>query len=166
MKYLKNLKENEFNEVVGEVYFSILGKYIEIEIEEDVPQDYIEQQVQYLNSIDEKILREICINSIKFCKEEMKDYPEKEYARGLYDTISEKNIMNFMDIRKLRIDMYEDEDDKQSRVLNLSGSCEWDKENGIQWLIKNDEIIYVGRWEDLNIWYSDVNDPICNYVIR
>ena len=29
-----------------------------------------------------------------------------------------------------------------------------------------DEIIYVGRWDDLNIWYSDVSDLICNYVIR
>ena len=166
MEYIKNLKENEFNEMVGEVYCSILGKYIKIEIEEDVPQKYIEQQVQYLNSIDEKILMEICIYSTKFCKTEMKEYPEKEYVRGLYDTVSAKDIMNYMDIRKLRIDMYEDEDDKEIRALNLSGSCEWDKENGIQWLIKDDEITYVGRWDDLNIWYSDVSDPICNYVIR
>ncbi len=165
MEYIKNLHENEFGELEGEVYFNYIGKYITIEIEEDVPQDYVDKQVKYLNSVDEDIILCLCENSLKFCMAEMKEYPNKGYSEGLFEVSQVKDILKFMDVMRLRVDMCEEED-ADTNVLNLSGSCEWDKENGIQWLIKENEVIYVGRWDDLNIFYSDVSDPICNYVLR
>ena len=52
------------------------------------------------------------------------------------------------------------------KVLNLSGCCAWDEENGIQWLVIDGKVIYVGTWDDLSLWNSDLNNPITNYVLR
>ena len=40
------------------------------------------------------------------------------------------------------------------------------KKNGIQWLVKDGKVIYVGTWDDLSLWNSDLNNPITNYVLR
>lgn len=41
--------------------------------------------------------------------------------------------------------MYSNESAKEICVLNLSGACDWDEENRIQWLIKEDEVVYAGH---------------------
>ena len=52
-------------------------------------------------------------------------------------------------------------------MLNLSGSCDWDEENGIQWLIKEDEVVYAGAYQDLSIWYSPYEkETLFNFALR
>lgn len=163
MELIKELSENEFEEMEGKVYFQYLKKDIYIKFDKDVPLDYVYKNITYLNSINDSLMLELCKYSIKFCKTIMSDYPDVNYNPGLYNLKDTFDILNYMDIIRLKVDMYEDE---SISVLNLSGSCEWDKENGIQWLIKEDRLVYVGTWDDLNIWYSDLTDDLTNYVCK
>ena len=71
-----------------------------------------------------------------------------------------------MGITSLKVDLYKNEDVKKVRVLNLIGWCDWDEENGIEWLIKEDEVVYVGANDWVNIWYSPYEDNLFNYVSK
>lgn len=167
MSVIKNLKENEFGEMEGEVYFNAIKQDITIYFEKEVPMDYVEKQVAYLQSLDEKVIRQLCYYSDLFRKEEMEEYPDKDYSEGMDQIDDLLDLFDYMCITALTIEMYKDESVKEMRVLNLSGGCDWDEENGIQWLIKEDEVVYVGAYDGLSIWYSpyEQND-LFNYALR
>jgi len=162
MELIKNLKENEFGEMDGEVYFEYLKKYIYLSYDKSIDFAYVERICKYLNEINESIMFRLCEYSTKYCNDMIKNYPDAEYNRGLYDLKQPIEILKFLDVKRLKIDEY---DEEKSNVLNLSGSCEWDKENGFQWLIKDDIILYVGAWDDLDIWISPLDDKWSNYVL-
>lgn len=165
MDLINNLHENEFGELEGEVYFNYFNKTIKVEIEEGVQESYVHKQIEYLNSIKDNIIFDICKFSFIFCKEEMKAYPDKNYPKGLISINKEEDIWNYMSVEKIRIELCEEEDE-DINVLNLSGYCDWDEENGIQWIIKDGIVVYVGKWDDLSIWYSNMDSAITNYVLR
>ena len=74
-----------------------------------------------------------------------------------------KGILKYMQFDELVVNLPED---MSCYGINLVGSCDWDEENGIQWLIKDDTVVYTGPWADLNIWYSHYEELICNYVLE
>jgi len=162
MDLIRNLKENEFDEMEGEVYFEYLNKYIHLIYVKDIDYTYVKKVANYLNKIDEKIMNKLVEYSIKYCNDMISNYPDVEYKKGLCNLKNPIDILNYLEVNRLKIDEFSDEN---SNVLNLSGSCEWDRENGFQWLIRDDKILYVGAWDDLNIWLSPLDDKWSNYVL-
>ena len=162
MDLIKNLVENEFEEMEGEVYFNYLKKDISILFDKEVPMEYVVKNINYLNSLDESVILSLCEYSNRFCQRMMHNYPDVSYPTGLNQINNPIEILNFMEILRLKVDMY---DDDSISVLNLSGSCDWDEDNGIQWLIKDDKVVYVGPWDDLNFWYANLDNEFTNYVI-
>lgn len=165
MEFIKNLHENDFGELEGDVYFKYFDKIIQVEIEEGVQEPYVHKQIDYLNSISDSLISDICKFSFMFCKDEIKAYPDKKYPEGLTEINKVEDVLNYMSIEKIRIELCEEENEN-IKVLNLSGYCDWDEENGIQWIIKDDAVVYVGKWDDLSIWYSNMDSTITNYVLR
>lgn len=43
MSKIKNLKENDFGEMEGEVYFNAINQNITVLFEKEVPMDYVEK---------------------------------------------------------------------------------------------------------------------------
>lgn len=165
MSQIKNLHKNRYGEMEAECFFQYFNKDILLEIESDVSVEYAEKQVEYLNSMEEDIISEICKYSLLFCKEFMRAYPDIDYPEGMGEIENDKDILRFMSIDRLYVEHCKPENENV-KVLNLSGCCAWDEENGIQWLIKDGKVIYVGTWDDLSLWNSDLNNPITNYILR
>lgn len=69
--------------------------------------------------------------------------------------------MEYMEIEGLVVNKPDNMDDIG---INLEGSCDWDEENGIQWLIKDDAVVYTGPWSMLNIWRSPYEKSMFNYA--
>ena len=161
MNLIKNLVENEFEQMEGDIYFNFLKKDISILYEKEVPMEYIIKSIEYLNSLDQNVMRSLCEYAKKFSRKMINNYPDVNYPIGLKNISEALEILNYMEILRLKVDMYKDD---SIRVLNLSGSCAWDEDNGIQWLIKEDKVIYVGPWDDLDIWYADLDNEFTNYV--
>lgn len=166
MELIKEVFENEFGQMEGKVYFDYIKKYITLFFDKEVPMPYVIKTVNYLNNINENVVVDLCRYSKKICEIKMKNYPDAEYPDGLSEVKDPLEIFNYMQINHLKVDMYIDESDQNIPVLNLGGSCDWDEDNGIQWLIKEDKVVYVGVWDDLDIWYCDFDDYITNYVCR
>lgn len=136
MKLIKDIRVNEFGEMEGKVYFNYFNKYIDLEYEEGLSDEYVEFISNYLNTISLEIIRDICKYSILYCYEMIEQYPDYRYPEGSKKLDSDMEVLNYIDILKLRIDSC---DNEKIPVLNLSGSCQWDRENGIQILIKDDK---------------------------
>jgi hypothetical protein len=167
MSGIKDLKENEFGQMEGEVYFNAINQNITVLFEKEVPMDYVGKQVEYLQALDEKVVQKMCYFADLFRKEEMENYPNKDYPEGMDKINNPLELLDYFAITYLNIEMYPNESVKEVRVLNLSGSCDWDEENGIQWLIKEDEVVYTGAYDDVSIWCSSYEkNTLFNYALR
>lgn len=67
----------------GEVYFNAVSQNIAIRFDEEVPIDYVEKQVEYLQSLNEKVIYKMCYYANLFRKEEMKNYTDKDYPPNM-----------------------------------------------------------------------------------
>lgn len=161
MELIKNIHEDEFGDMEGQVYFKFFDKYIDINFEKDVPMDYVMKNAKYLNSISEDVILKLCEYSFIYCKDFTKAYPDIQYDEGLIEISKPSKVLKYMEICSLKVDMPQDE---TTCVLNLSGGCDWEDEDGMQWLIRDDEVIYVGSWDDLDPWMESLDKGWCNYV--
>ena len=66
----------------------------------------------------------------------MKYYPDVDYPEGMDKIENCMDILKYMSINSLFIEHCKPENENV-KVLNLSGCCAWDEENGIQWLVKD-----------------------------
>ena len=60
MNLIKNLVENEFEQMEGDIYFNFLKKDISILYEKEVPMEYIIKSIEYLDSLDQNVMRSLC----------------------------------------------------------------------------------------------------------
>ena len=49
---IKDLHENEFKEMVGTFYSTVLGYEIEVMYAKDISQNYEEKNIEYFNNLD------------------------------------------------------------------------------------------------------------------
>lgn len=51
-------------------------------------------------------------------------------------------------------------------VLHLELNCDWEEEHGMEWLIRDDEVLYVGSFDGVLAWdeKEEYKDLSGNYV--
>lgn len=164
MELIRNIFENEYGKMEGEVFFGLINEYIQLSFKKQVPIEYVEKTAELLNGLSEDKMKEICTYSMAYCNDILESYPDFAEELNIEDINSVTDILKHMEFGMLVVNLPED----MNQVgLNLEGSCEWAEDNGIQWIIKNDEIIYVGPWQFQNMWRAKYEeDDDCNYVIR
>ena len=161
MELIKNIFENEFEEMEGEVYFGYIGKYIHLRFGKDVPEEYVHKVAERLNEFTEEIMCKICNYSIRYCLDKLESYEDIETDIDVDEFNDCFSILEYMEIEGLVVNK---PDDLKDIGINLEGSCDWDEEQGIQWLIKEDDVVYVGPWSMLNIWHSPYENSLFNYA--
>ena len=166
MTYIRNIKENESGRMEGEVDLGAIKQNIIVMFDKKAPIDYVKSQLEYLWSLDDKIIKKMCFYADLYRKDIMEECPDQDYPEGLERVKDPLELWEYMGITSLKVDLYKNEDVKKVRVLNLIGWCDWDEENGIEWLIKEDEVVYVGANDWVNIWYSPYEDNLFNYVSK
>jgi len=164
--HIRNLRENESGEMEGEVYFSAIKQNIMVIFDKKVPMDYVKWQIEYLWSLDDKIIQKMCYYANLYRKDIMEDCPNQDYPEGLDGIKDPLELLEYMGITCLKVDLYKNESVKEVRVLNLMGWCDWDEENGIEWLIKEDKVVYTGANDWVNIWHSPYENNLFNYALK
>lgn len=159
MELIIDLEKNDYNEMEGKAYFKLLDRYIDLTYNKKIPYEYVIENVKTLNRLTDQVLEKLCYYSKIYCLEHLKDYPNVEVDIDIDRIKSDLDILEYMDIEEIVVN-YNDTSTKQR--INLSGSCRWDDETGIQWIIEGDEVIYTGPWEDLDAWNESNKNLICN----
>ena len=161
MDLIKNLYENEYEEMEGEVYFGYIDKYIRLIFEKDIPMDYVCNTVKMLQEFDEQMMYEICKYSVKYCTDTLERFSDMELDIDVNKLDNPLNILEYMKITGLIVNMPED---MTEIGINLEGTCDWAEEIGIQWIIKEKKVVYVGSWSMLDMWISSYEESLSNYV--
>lgn len=141
MHFIRNIKYGE-GRVQGEVYFSAFGKFIALYVEDDML-SFAATCAAYLNALSDELIDELCEASIRYCNDYLHDigqpqkvFPEK---RSVLDLIQPKTLIVPYPKRS-------------EPVIHLELDCAWAPDLGMEWVIREDKVRYVGGFNDLDPW--------------
>ncbi len=161
MELIRNIIENEFGKMEGEVYFGYIDEYIQLIFKKEVPIEYVYKTAEKLNELNDDVMYELCKYSLAYYRDTIDCYPDIEEDIDMRDVNEVMEIMNHMEFGTLVVNLPEDMSDVG---LNLEGSCEWESDSNIQWLFKDEHFVYVGPWRYQNIWRAKYKDAFVNYA--
>lgn len=154
MKVIEDLSKEEHG-MSGTVRSKLADKNLEVWIEEDVSIEYVNLCAKSLSSIDDNLIEDICKAAISysedFCEMVGQEPPKIEKMR---------DILQYVEFGSMLVD---EPEDKSVPVVHLTGGCEWEPEHGIEVIIRNGELIYLGAyngawaWGELEHYEEDYN---------
>jgi len=163
---LINAGIDEFDRVTGYVEFPYFHKQIEVICDEGVTAEYAAQSVRWLAEVDEALVREICQYALYYLQDELESTSIGELLPEDIQHIQEPlEVLRYMEFGSLDIKIPKD---SEIPVLNLSGGCDWQEDEGLHCLIKNGHVVYMGSWNDEDVWDERLlNDDnyLFNYVL-
>ena len=142
MKLIKNIKDGEFGKE-AEVYFSLYERYISM-IDEGDDINYVQLCVENLNNLSESLIISLCEASIRYCNdfldavgEETKDFNDvKEVLEMIYPSML----------------VVPEQEYQNEPVIHLELNCDWEEEHGMEWIIRNNQLLYVGAFNGEDPW--------------
>lgn len=163
---LINVGTDEFDRVTGYAEFPYFHKQIEVICDEGVTAEYAARSIGWLAEVDEALVREICQYALYYLQEELESTSKGELLDEDIQHIREPlEVLRYMEFGSLDIKVPRE---PGTPVLNLSGSCDWQEDEGLHCLIKNGRVVYMGSWNDEDVWDERLlNDDryLSNYVL-
>lgn len=137
MEVIEDLSKEEHGRS-GTIRSKLAGKNLEVWIEEYVSIEYVNLCAKSLNSIDDSLIEDICKAAISysegFCEMVGQEPPKIEKMR---------DILQYIEFGSMLVD---EPEDNLIPVVHLTGGCEWEPEHGIEVIIRNGELIYLGAY--------------------
>ena len=109
---IRNIKENESGRMEGEVYLGAIKQNIIVMFDKKAPIDYVKSQLEYLWSLDDKIIKKMCFYANLYRKDIMEECPDQDYPEGLERVKDPLELWEYMGITSLKVDLYKNEDVK------------------------------------------------------
>tara|TARA_R100000306_G_scaffold32381_2_gene34123 strand:- start:2384 stop:2848 length:465 start_codon:yes stop_codon:yes gene_type:complete len=154
VEVIRNITEGRFG-VEGEVYFGLFEKFISLSVEDDSIA-YAELCAAHLNSLSEKVILDLCRASIRYCH----DFLENSGGHP-------KNFQHPKEVLPLiypSVLIVPSPEDPALPVVHLELDCEWEEEHGMEWIVRGNEVLFVGAFHGVNPW-SDFSEKKCwNYA--
>ena len=154
MKIIKNISEGEFG-LEGEVFFNLFKKDIDLTVE-DTDISFAEKCAEYLNNLPTEVVDHLCEASIKYCNNflEAIGEPQKLFKKP-------RDILPLI-YPSVLIVPYPEMPDKP--VIHLELNCEWEEEHGMEWIIRNNKVLYVGAFNGEDPWAEFSEKQSWNYA--
>ena len=142
-------EEEEFDWVLGTVYFPLFDADIEVSIHDKAPVQYAERCAEAVQNLSASVVDELCAASIRYCEDIRKLYLDEGWDFGVPEGVSGRAILDYVSKDgTLNIDPPEGDGVGFRFELN----CDWEEEHGLEWSILNSEVVYVGSFSDENPW--------------
>lgn len=152
LRNIENVKEGQ----EGEVYCRLFHQYIKLYSWKGAGMGYIEKCAAYLNSLSDEIIDRLCEASIRYCNDfcDMVGEEPKKFENV-------RDVLKLIQPNGLSIPKPKDEN---TPVIDLELNCDWEEEHGMQWIIRNDEVLYVGAYNGENPWGDFTEKKEWNYA--
>lgn len=166
---LKDSFKNEFGEIEGTAFFPYFNENITVICRDGVASEYVEKCLQYLEEVDETLMFQICKYAEYFLKDKLETTSIGEI--GDEEAFPYENLLDlqrYFHFGILYIDAPPEPvaETMQTHVLNLSGGCDWWEDEGLQCLVKDGEVVYLGYFNRFNIWNGCYSEAyIGNYAL-
>ncbi|KAB2935339.1 MAG: hypothetical protein F9K24_01020 [Leptonema illini] len=154
MELIKEKAGSAGNE--GEVWFSLFNKYIGYLVEDSADISYVRACAEYLNNLPETTVLAIFSASIRYCNsfldaigEPVREFPNPHDIKGsIFPSLL--IIPNPQESRK--------------PALHLELNCDWEIEHGMEWVIRDDRVLYVGAFNGEDAWDDFSQSKEYNYA--
>ena len=163
---LRDAQRDKFGNMVGKALFPYFQTDIEVACEPEVTPEYASRSLAWLGELGGERMKEICRYASFYLQDQLECTSVGELLdEGVQDLKGPLDILEYMGFHTLDI---ENPEDPELPVLNLGGWCDWQEDEGLQCLIKDWKVLYLGTWNDCSVWQSHyLNDDqyLSNYVL-
>lgn len=149
MKNIKDLKEYEFG-LEGLFYSNLFSKEIRVAIDDDSSVDFAESCIDYFNSFDDRLINDICEASIRYCNDFLEAIGEEQR-----DFNKVRDILELIYPSALIVP-YPEQGAKP--VVRMELNCEWEVEHGMEIIVREDKLLYLGAFNGEDPWHNYENE--------
>lgn len=160
---IENLHKGEFG-LEGTCKFNLFDCEIDIYIEKDVSIEYAEKCVKMLNTLSDNTIDDLCKYSIRYFEDFKNNYDEDEFVEwcNMPTHVEGREILKYIYPSGINIEYPENHN---IYALDMELNCEWEEEHGMEWVIRDNKVIYVSSYNGVGAWVDDDCD-CCNYVLN
>ena len=125
--------------------------------DEEVTDEYIEKCISALNNLSGQTIETICKAAKRYCLKmkalcaETDETFDNVVSLPVSENTPDKDMLKFFSITGMAIEAPKDE---EHIGFQLGGSCEWEQEHGIEIIILDDKVLFLGAFEDNSPWFS------------
>lgn len=153
---LKNIKpDSDFpGQLLAQVFCPFLSRDIDVYGCSNSNISYANECAQLLVELDEPSIEKLCQASIRYytvCQEEIRE-PVEDFA-------NERGILQLTKHGTLIV-----RDGYLKPVIHLEIGCEWEEEHGMEWIIRDGQVQYVGPFHGENPFSDFSLKPEWNYA--
>ena len=140
--------------IEGKVYCKPWDTEINIDLYGDDPLEYAEKCVEAMNAMPDELIDAICRAAKRYCLEFLDDIGGAELNDIVLTVPIDENtppreMLKCFDVGNLIVSVPKD----PSRTgYQLSGNCDWEEEHGIEIVILDDKLVYLGEFADESPW--------------
>lgn len=130
----------------GLMIYPYFNKEIGVIADPETSDEYIEKCAHTLATLNDDVVEKLCEFTIRYC-ESMRIYFADEKI-DIPEMIKGREILKYISPNQLLIDKPEGEE----IAFRVELSCDWEDEHGLEWSIRNGEVLYVGAYCEENPW--------------
>lgn len=153
---IRNLKTDGYWPLEGEVLLPLFGKFVRFSSDDADGIDYVEQCAAYVNNLDERLIQALCEASIRYCNDFL-DVTGQEPMK--FDT--PRDVLRRVSPNMLIIP---DEEIPGTPVFHMELNCEWEIEHGMEWIVRDSRVLYVGAFNGGDPWDEYLEKDSWNFA--
>jgi len=147
---LENLKKSEekWCDYEGTFELPLLGGEMFVQVLKDVELEYAEKCASYLQNLPEHVLNDLCSFAISYCEDNRKHFLDEGIE--IPEEINGLEILSYIHLGDMMISQ-----PKNDKIIafSMTLNCDWEDEHGMEVIVRNDEILYVGGFNGgYDIW--------------
>lgn len=153
---LRNVSSEGFWPLQGEAFFTLFDRYVAFAVEDASDIEYVEKCVEYFNALDSGIIDKLCLASIRYCNDflEMVGEDSRQFN-------SPRDVLSLVSPGTLIIP---NEENSGTPVAHLELNCDWEPEHGMEWIIRDRAVLYVGAFNGSDPWGEYLEKVSYNYA--
>ncbi len=140
--------------IEGKAYCKLSDTVIDVDLYDDVTIEYAEKCVEAMNSMTDELIDAICRAAKRYCIDFLDEIGgaelnEIEMTIPVDENTPPRELLKCFEVGSLIVDTPED----PSRIgYQLSGNCDWEEEHGIEIVILDNKLVYLGEYTDVSPW--------------
>ncbi len=145
---------------IGKLHSNLFNKTIDVYIEKEADIEYAKKCAEHFSSLNEEMTDKICERTSAFHQYMLEEWDE-DFVNMINSKVppdvTGRDILNYIETPALYV--FSPKGDGIGYIIE--GLCEWEPEHGIDIIIRDDSVLYVGTPEGYTPWSDD--EFICDY---
>jgi len=124
------------------VGFPLFNKVIRVAIDEGGNIEFAQRCADFLNSMSNKLIQELCEASIRYC-----NYHLEWIGQTRREFTKSTDVLQTICPNVLIVPFLPASADP---VIHVESNCDWEEEHGLEWIVRNKDVLYIGPWNGLD----------------